>query len=274
MVSLRALLTLLIAIVLLTIVQAIVPSMAAQASTSATATMDGGGLIKPSKMFTLETGAAGYVRSPAGALTVTAEYTGVGAPLVMTYTDELSQVIEYTITQSLITVPERVYFYSDAADVGDYGDVQFQVSADVSDTILPSLYIPTADCVPPTTAKCPFYRPALDMNGLFTRPQILTAAVVITWTPQFSNAPISGTCAGATEWVDAQTIHVYDWPTWSQIPGVSWEEPVTFYVKTSGQQIMGFEVTTRGQCVRLRYEIDTADRTFFPRVWARAINRK
>ncbi len=274
MVSLRALLTLLIAIVLLSVVQAIVPSMAAQASPRTVVQMADGGLIKPSKMFTLETGADGYVRSPAGVLTVTAEYTGVGTPLVMTYTDELSQTIEYTITQSLITVPERVYFYSDAADVGDYGDVQFQVSADVSDTILPSLYIPAADCVPPTTAKCPFYRPPLDLNGLFTRPQILTAAVVITWTPQFSNAPLSGTCATATEWADAQTIHVYDWPVWSQIPGVAWDEPVIFYGKTSGTQSLGFEVTTRGQCVRLRYEVDTADRTFFPRVWARAINRK
>lgn len=274
MVSWRSVVTLILAALMLAAVQALVPSMAVQASPNTVAQMTDGGLIKPSKSFTLETGAAGYVRSPAGALTYTAEYTGVGTPIVMTYTDELSQVIEYTITQNVLTVPAQASFYSDAADVGDYGDVQFQVSADVSDTILPSLYILAADCVPPTTAKCTFIRPPLDGTGIFTSPQVFTAAVVITWTPQFSNAPLSGTCATATEWADAQTIHVYDWPVWSQIPGVAWTEPVTFYGKTTGTQSLGFEVTTRGQCVRLRYEVDTADRTFFPRVWARAINRK
>lgn len=256
MVSGRAVFTLILALVMLAAVQAIVPLMAAQASPSATAAIADGGLIKPSRMFTLATGAVGYARSPAGALTYTAEYTGVGTPIVMTYTDELSQVIEYTITQNVLTVPAQASFYSDAAYVGDYGDVQFQVSAEVSSTST-------------------FLEPQFFVGGSnVDAPRLITSYVVITWTPQFSNAPISGTCATATEWADAQTIHVYDWPVWSQIPGVSWEEPVTFYAKTTGQQMMGFEVTTRGQCVRLRYEIDTVDRTFFPRIWARVINRK
>ena len=256
MVSWRSALTLILALVMLAAVQSIVPSMAAQASPSATASIADGGLIRPSKMFTLATGAVGYARSPEGVLTYTAEYTGVGTPIVMTYTDELSQVIEYTITQNVLTVPAQASFYSDAAYVGDYGDVQFQVSADVSSTAM--------------FAESQYFVGGSNVDA----PRLITSNVVITWTPQFSNAPISGTCANATDWADAQTIHVYDWPVWSQIPGVSWEEPVTFYGKTSGTQSLGFEVTTRGQCVRLRYEIDTADRTFFPRIWARAINRK
>ncbi len=256
MVSGRAVITLILALVMLAAVQALVPSLAVTASPNTVAQSADGGLIKSSKVFTLATGEIGYVRSPAGVLTYTAEYTGVGTPIVMTYTDELSQVIEYTITQNVLTVPAQASFYSDAADVGDYGDVQFQVSAEVSSTS--------------KFSESQFFVGGSNVDT----PRLITSSVTIMWTPQFSNAPISGTCAAATDWADAQTIHVYDWPTWSQTPGVSRDEPVTFYVKTSGQQIMGFEVTTRGQCVRLRYEIDTADRTFFPRIWARAINRK
>ncbi len=256
MVSGRAVFTLILALVMLAAVQALVPSMAAQASPSPAAQIADGGVIKPSKAFTLETGAVGYARSPAGALTYTAEYTGLGTPIVLTYTDDLSQVIEYTVTQQVLTVPAQVSFYSDAANVSDFGSVQFQVSAEVSDTAR-------------------FYDAKDFVGGSnVADPRWITTSVVITWTPQFSNAPLSGTCATAAAWVDAQTYQLYDYPDFSATPGIFWIEPVIRYVKTTGQTPLGFETTVRGQCVRLRYEIDTADRTFFPRIWARAINRK
>ncbi len=255
MVNLRVLFTLLIALVLLAVVQTLVPALAATTE-APRASVDAGGIIHSSKMLTLADGSIGYARSPAGALTYTAEYTTVGTPIVITYTDELSQVIEYTITQQVLTVPAQVSFYSDAAYVGNFGDVQFQVAADVSST---TMFAESQNSVGGSNVD---------------DPRLITSYVVITWTPQFSNQPISGTCADAVEWVDAQTYHVFDFPEWSLTPGVSWVQPIGFFARTAGTQQRGFEVTTRGQCVRLRYEIDTVDRTFFPRIWARAINYK
>ena len=256
MVSGRAVFTLILAVLMLAAVQAIVPLMAAQAAPSPAAQVADGGVIKPSKAFTLETGANGYILAPAGAITYTAEYTGLGTPIVLTYTDDLSQVIEYTVTQQVLTVPEQVSFYSDAANVSDFGSVQFQVSAEVSSTT--------------SYSDSQYFLGGSNVDT----PRVLTTAVVITWTPQFSHAPVGGTCATATDWVDAQTYQLYDYPDFSATPGVFWIEPVIRYVKTTGQTPLGFETTVRGQCVRLRYEIDTTDRTFFPRIWARAINRK
>ena len=116
MVSGRAVITLILALVMLASVQAIVPLMAAQAAPSPAAQVADGGVIKPSTAFTLETGANGYILASAGVLTYTAEYTGLGTPIVLTYTDDLSQVIEYTVTQQVLTVPAQVSFYSAAAD--------------------------------------------------------------------------------------------------------------------------------------------------------------
>lgn len=259
MVSGRTVITLLLAVVMLAAVQAIVPSMAVTAAPNDAAQIADGGLLKSSGVFTLADGQSTYLRLTPGPFGYTAEYTGVGELVLITYTDELSNVITISMTAvTLFTVPEQVSFYSPAADVGDFGSVQFQVAAEVSDTIA---VVQRVDVVGGEGLPNDF-------------PVWLTTGVIIAWTPQFAHRPSNGTCAAATDWADAQTYHVYDYPEWSETPGRAWVEPVTFSAKTSGTQPMGFEVTTRGPCVRLRYEIDTPERLFSPRIWARAINRK
>lgn len=259
MVSGRTIITLLLAMVMLAAVQAIVPSMAVTAAPEAVTQMADGGLLKSSTVYTLADGQSAYLRLPPGPFTFTAEYTGVGELILITYTDELSNVITLSMTAyAPFTVPERVSFYSPAANVSDYGSVQFQVAAEVSDTtaVVQRVNVVGGESLP---------------NDF---PVWITLGVVITWTPQFSNAPLGGTCDTATAWTDAMTYQLYDYPDFSDTPGIFWIEPVIRYVKTTGQTPMGFETTVRGQCVRLRYEIDTPERLFSPRIWARAINRK
>lgn len=258
MVSIRATATLILALVMLAVVQTALPAMAVNAASTSTGIADKGA-IQSSGIYTLADGSGMYVRSSPGPWTYTAEYTGVGELILITYTNEFSEEVVISLTQATGgVVPDQVSFYSDPLNVSDYGSVQFQVAAEVSDTtrITEAKYIVGGGVLP---------------NDF---PVWLTAGVVITWTPQFSNAPSSGTCDTATAWTDAMTYQLYDYPDFSDTPGIFWIEPVIRYVKTTGQTPMGFETTVRGQCVRLRYEIDTPERLFSPRIWARAINRK
>lgn len=126
--------------------------------------------------------------------------------------------------------------FSSTAYVGDFGSVQFQIAA------------------------------------------VVTGSQVVTWTPQFSNQPISGNCNNSTAWFDAVSYQTYTttpYPTETYVSPVPyWWEQVIFSAKTTGAMQVGFEAQTVGQCVRLRYEIDSAEVTITPTIYLRALNRQ
>lgn len=126
--------------------------------------------------------------------------------------------------------------YSSTAYVGDFGAVQFQIAAQV------------------------------------------TGSQVVTWTPQFSIQPITGNCNNSTAWFDAVSYQTYTttpYPTATYVSPVPyWWEQVIFSAKTTGAMQVGFEAQTVGQCVRLRYEIDTAEVMITPTIYLRALNRQ
>ncbi len=101
----------------------------------------------------------------------------------------------------------------------------------------------------------------------------VTGSQVVTWTPQFSNQPLSGNCNNTTQWFDATSYTSYATATY-YAPIVYWWEQMIFSAKTQGPQQVGLEMQTVGQCVRLRYEIDTAETLITPTVYLRPLNRQ